>query len=584
MSSSRTGLGVIADDGLRGGGDDSVAESIIELLRSEGAVRLRHAGGRTLLDHLVEAYAIVRRWKQPVWLQHAALIHSIYGTDAFHQRLLPLSRRRDVARVAGAGAERLAYLFCVTARAPLLAGTHRWARGMPSSTSGSAPDAPDETAATRAELDALVLLHMANLAEQAQAQDGSPGRWLVRVREVAELLIDSDEVSLPLFIAGLAAFSAADESLTRRTYLDAVKRADDLEARASRLALAAALCPVVAEPCVWQAHLSLVRHDVQSARWWAGCARQRLLELGTVWDKRLTFDEWLKLTETLAGSAGHDRPAAIDTVTDPRQLYETTVNALAGAESSRLCTEAAVARPQPHQGTNRFIRYVEGFTDDDSTAPGAIYPDLPSQPWYDPQSFPLVTYLESHYPAIRDEILALDPARFHRESERIKRSGEWDVVFLYERGLRHDEVCEACPVTTRGIEAYPTIRTIAGLIYVSRMRGSTHIRPHRGPTNLRVRCHLGIRVPDGDCAIRVGEQTRQWQEGKCLVFDDYFEHEAWNATGEDRLVLIVDLWHPGLSRTEVALLEGLHRYTYTHARRLNRYWSANAAAAAEAGA
>ena len=44
-------------------------------------------------------------------------------------------------------------------------------------------------------------------------------------------------------------------------------------------------------------------------------------------------------------------------------------------------------------------------------------------------------------------------------------------------------------------------------------------------------------------------------------------------------MLIVDLWHPGLSATEVTLLEALHGYTYFHARRLGRYGSANAAAA-----
>jgi aspartyl/asparaginyl beta-hydroxylase (cupin superfamily) len=63
------------------------------------------------------------------------------------------------------------------------------------------------------------------------------------------------------------------------------------------------------------------------------------------------------------------------------------------------------------------------------------------------------------------------------------------------------------------------------------------------------------------------------------VFDDTFDHEAWNYTDEDRIVLIADLWHPGLSPAEVMLLEALHKYTYFHARRLSSYWSANAAAA-----
>lgn len=122
------------------------------------------------------------------------------------------------------------------------------------------------------------------------------------------------------------------------------------------------------------------------------------------------------------------------------------------------------------------------------------------------------------------------------------------------------------------------MRTISGLIYVSRMGPGTHIAAHRGPTNLRVRCHLGIEVPSGDCAIRVAGETRYWEEGRCLVFDDFFEHEAWNHTAHDRIVLIVDLWHPALSPSEVRLLEGLHSHTYAHARRLSRYWAANAAA------
>jgi aspartyl/asparaginyl beta-hydroxylase (cupin superfamily) len=66
------------------------------------------------------------------------------------------------------------------------------------------------------------------------------------------------------------------------------------------------------------------------------------------------------------------------------------------------------------------------------------------------------------------------------------------------------------------------------------------------------------------------------------VFDDRFEHEAWNRTREDRIVLIIDLWHPGLSTTEVRLLEGLQEYAAAHARKLSRYWAANAAAAKQA--
>jgi aspartate beta-hydroxylase len=549
--------------------DHEKTAAIVDLLRSRGADRLRHAGGRTLLDHLLETHAIVRRWRQPAWLQHAALIHSVYGTDAYRRQLLPWSGRKDLAAIAGARAERVAYLFCVTPRGPLLAGTHRWARGLPA-VSGSDAERP-----TRAELDAVVLLHMANLAEQARSADGSPGRWLSRLAELAELVEDADDLRQPSFLVRVESFSAEDESLVLRVYREAVGRGDDPEASGGRFALAATTCPVIAEPCVWLAYIARRRGDPVLSRQWSEQARARLFALGTAWDKRLAFEEWNAIIEALEQAPQRRVPAATTAVTHPRALLEMLIQGAPREESS---ADMAIKPPDAGAGRKRFHRYIDGLAGADRARAGAVYPDLPSRPWHEPRDIPLVSYLESNYAAIGDEILSLDAGRFHRESEGIPRAGDWDVVFLYERGRRHDEVCAACPVTTRGVEGYRTVRTSAGLIYVSRMRGSTHIERHRGPTNVRLRCHLGIRVPEGDCAIRVGDETRRWEEGKCLVFDDYFDHEAWNHTEQDRLVLIIDVWHPALSPTEVTLLEGLHNLTSVSARTLSRYWSANVAA------
>lgn len=525
--------------------DDPVARRIIAFLEAEGADEVGHAGGRTLLDHLVETYEILRRWHQPDPLAHAALIHSVYGTEAFRHAVLEPERRAELAAVAGADAERLAHLFGVTPRGPLLAGTHVWARDMPTHRNRDGQAVSAGPPATPEELDALVLIHMANLAEQARAPDGGPGVWLVRVRELAELLIDRPYLELPPFLAELTTLTVVGERDAGRLYRSALAETDDPQLRERRLAMAAVACPVVGEPCVWLAELARERGDGAAAQWWAEQARRRFDRLGVAWDKRRPLAEWI---------------------------------AAAARGVGRAPTSSA---PDGAAGRRRFDRYVETLGEE----PGqqGVYPELPSRPWFDPTQFPLARYLESNFAAIRAELLALDPARFHPESERIGRSGDWDVAFFYERGRRRSEVCDACPVTTRGIESHATMRTAAGLIYVSRMRAGTHIHPHRGPTNLRVRCHLGITVPGGDCAIRVGEETRRWQEGRCIVFDDHFEHEAFNHTGEDRIVLIVDLWHPSLSEPEVRLLEGLHRYAYAYARRLSRYWSVNDAAAVRSG-
>ena len=77
----------------------------------------------------------------------------------------------------------------------------------------------------------------------------------------------------------------------------------------------------------------------------------------------------------------------------------------------------------------------------------------------------------------------------------------------------------------------------------------TSIPPHNGVSNTRLVCHLPLIVPAG-CWFRVGAETRYWERGKAFVFDDTIEHEAANPSDELRVVLIIDIWHPGLSETE----------------------------------
>ena len=74
--------------------------------------------------------------------------------------------------------------------------------------------------------------------------------------------------------------------------------------------------------------------------------------------------------------------------------------------------------------------------------------------------------------------------------------------------------------------------------------------------NTRLICHLPLIVPPG-CGFRVGNETREWEEGKLLIFDDTIEHEAWNESDQDRVVLIFDIWRPELSEADAARGLGL---------------------------
>ncbi|CAK0869405.1 unnamed protein product [Prorocentrum cordatum] len=78
----------------------------------------------------------------------------------------------------------------------------------------------------------------------------------------------------------------------------------------------------------------------------------------------------------------------------------------------------------------------------------------------------------------------------------------------------------------------------------SALEPGARLRAHCGPSNLRLTCHLGLLVPPaGPCALRVGDgAARAWAPGRCVVFDDSYEHEVWNDTAERRVVLLVRFW------------------------------------------
>ena len=90
----------------------------------------------------------------------------------------------------------------------------------------------------------------------------------------------------------------------------------------------------------------------------------------------------------------------------------------------------------------------------------------------------------------------------------------------------------------------------------SRLTPGAHIQPHHGLLNTRLICHLPIIAPPG-CALRVGADTHEWREGELVIFDDSFEHEAWNRGTSTRTVLLFEIWKPEIASDERADLTRL---------------------------
>ena len=60
-----------------------------------------------------------------------------------------------------------------------------------------------------------------------------------------------------------------------------------------------------------------------------------------------------------------------------------------------------------------------------------------------------------------------------------------------------------------------------------------------------LRYHLGLMVPEpGTCRLRVGDRTMDYAEGESILFDDVYEHEAWNSGTQPRVTLLLEVVRP----------------------------------------
>ncbi len=178
------------------------------------------------------------------------------------------------------------------------------------------------------------------------------------------------------------------------------------------------------------------------------------------------------------------------------------------------------------------------------------YAKFGNPPIYDNATFPWSREIEKAWPDIRSE---LDRVLL-RQSElpafqdistdvkTISTDREWKTFFLVGFGVKSKQNILACPKTWQAVQKIPNLKTAMFSIF----EPGKHLPAHRGPYNGVLRLHLGLIVPGpGDkLAIRVKDQICHWREGKALIFDDAYEHEAWNHTDKTRVVLFVDFVKP----------------------------------------
>jgi aspartyl/asparaginyl beta-hydroxylase (cupin superfamily) len=171
-------------------------------------------------------------------------------------------------------------------------------------------------------------------------------------------------------------------------------------------------------------------------------------------------------------------------------------------------------------------------------------------PIYDRSVFPWTQLVEQDWRAIRTELDAIlfrkdDLPGFHElatDVSTISQDRGWKTFLLCGYGFRSQANIDQCPRTWAACQNIPGLITVMFSI----LEPGKHLPPQRGPYNGVLRLHLGLIVPEPRerLGIRVDHETYRWREGEAVVFDDAYEHEAWNKTDQTRVVLFIDFRKP----------------------------------------
>jgi aspartate beta-hydroxylase len=193
------------------------------------------------------------------------------------------------------------------------------------------------------------------------------------------------------------------------------------------------------------------------------------------------------------------------------------------------------------------------------------FPRLPALEFYERRDFPWLDSIEAATEDIRAELIdvlqegpaALSPyvdipAGMPLDQWReLNHSRRWGVYYLWQEGVAIPDHIARFPRTVAALEAWPRcdVPGCSPTAVFSILDAKTRIPAHTGVSNTRLIVHLPLMVPPG-CGFRVGAERREWHPGNAFVFDDTFEHEAWNDSDVPRAVLILDIWSPHVTAAE----------------------------------
>lgn len=215
---------------------------------------------------------------------------------------------------------------------------------------------------------------------------------------------------------------------------------------------------------------------------------------------------------------------------------------------------------------NMVNELSSGRQDRDPMQAGAkwVLPRLASKPWHDPLEYRelghIVSALESLHAPIRteiDDVISRDQYSLEKYAHYRGTQKGWRALYVFRDGRPVDENRTKVPTVFKFMEE--TLRDwLCPLLelHFSILQPGARIPLHCDLWNFSICLHLAVDIPP-DCHLRVAGIEHKWTEGKCILFDYSYYHEAWNDSDRPRICLLMDLWHPNLTPVERTALTTL---------------------------
>lgn len=259
-------------------------------------------------------------------------------------------------------------------------------------------------------------------------------------------------------------------------------------------------------------------------------------------------------------------PAALHPLLDRGQAFLMEANA--AFESHLRNSLSAAGLAQKSARIAQSIDLLTGKATLYQQQPSMFYfPGLPQRQFYERGEFDWLAEVEAATTDMQSELrdVLADGQDFRPYVETapdrpapnnpLRDDPAWGAHYFWKNGAQVTENTARAPATMTALASAPLphITGRSPMALWSLLKPGTHIAPHYGMLNTRLICHIPLIVPP-DCALRVGNETRSWEPGKALIFDDSIEHEAWNRSADTRVILLFEIWRPEITEEERAAL------------------------------